>query len=95
MKHKTPHNLAGKTVKIKASPAGSEFGREETEYRVEDYWDRISGQGNWKEAADRGNMASVIYAMRVKLEGLPTDDEVLYGKIGPFGHLIHISELAQ
>lgn len=87
--------LAGKTVKIKASPAGSEFGREETEYRVEDYWDLISGQGSWKKGAENGNMACVIYAMRVEMEGLPHNDEVLYGKIGPFGHLIHISEIEQ
>jgi hypothetical protein len=26
-------------------------------------------------------------------KGLPFDDEVVYGKLGGFGHLVHVSEL--
>jgi hypothetical protein len=40
-----------------------------------------------------GNPACLIYALRSGLMGLPTDDEVLYGKVGIFGHLVHISEI--
>jgi hypothetical protein len=36
---------------------------------------------------------ALIYSFRVGYSGLPLDDEVLYGKIGPFGHLVHISEI--
>jgi len=42
-----------------------------------------------------GNPAALIYAIRSGFDGLPTDDEVVYGKIGSFGHLIHESELGE
>lgn len=81
MIHKTPHPKAGQTVKLKN---GSDF-------RLEDWWDRVSGQ-SWTISV--GNRAALQYAERVGTEGLPMDDEVVYGKIGFFGHLIHVSELS-
>ena len=43
----------------------------------------------------RGNPACLDYAVRSSSleDGLPTDDEVLYGKIGGYGKLVHISEV--
>lgn len=83
--HAAPHSHAGKTVKIKSGQhAGSD-------YRVEDYWDRVSGE-SWMFA--EGNPACIQYALRTGLhDKVPTDDEVVYGKIGSIGHLLHVSEL--
>ena len=45
----------------------------------------------------KGNPACMVFAMRTGFakEPIPTDDEVLYGKIGGLGHLIHITEIEQ
>ena len=91
MKHSNPHLLAGKTVKIKKSSTHfqfAEFGG--SDFRVEDYWDRVSGK-SWMDCT--GNPACIIYAMRSAQNKLPFNDEVVYGKIGSYGHLVHISEL--
>lgn len=84
--HPEPHPLAGKTVKIKQLDKSPQFSGQE--YRVEDYWDRVAGK-SWMDAV--GNPAALNYALRPKT--VPMDDEVLYGKIGAFGHLIHVSEV--
>ncbi len=60
------------------------------EFRVEDYWDRVSGS-SWADSL--GNPAAINYAIRASNIGLPFDDEVLYGKIGCLGYLVHVSEL--
>ena len=89
MKHIEKSPFAGETVRIKEGithPQFEKFGG--AEYEVEDWWDKISG-GSWMFA--QGNPACLVYAMRSAFAGLPTDDEVLYGKIGFFGHLVHIS----
>jgi len=78
--HKEPHPYAGKTVKLKTGE----------EYRLEDWWDR-GGQESWMFCD--GNPACLNYALRAGLKHIPLDDEVVYGKIGPYGHLIHESEL--
>jgi len=83
MIHKEPFIDAGKTVKIV-------FEEELVEYDIEDWWDRVSGS-SWMFAS--GNIACMNYAMRSGLSKLPIDNEVLYGKIGCFGYLIHISEI--
>lgn len=62
-------------------------------YEVEGYWDDLTG-GSWMWA--NGNPAAIKYAMRSAAHGsLPFDDEVLYGKINGFGHLVHISEIKE
>lgn len=86
--HENEHKLAGQTVTIKRGKYAGQ------EYRVEDYWDRVYGKG-WGDSG--GNPAAVLYAVRAATDdtiNLPLDDEVLYGKIGAFGHLIHICELS-
>lgn len=80
------HPLSGKTVKIKSG----EF--KDQEYTIEDYWDRVS-EISWMYAD--GNPACLIYAIRAATNNLPEDDNVLYGKIGCLGHLVHVSELGE
>lgn len=77
--HTESHPLAGKTVKALGE-----------EYRLEDWWDVLTG-GSWMNAD--GNPAAMNYAVRSAVAGLPLDDEVVYGKVGAFGHLVHVSEL--
>jgi hypothetical protein len=89
--HKEASPLAGKVVKIKSTVQHRQ-GIGGQDYRVEDWWDRL-GQGSWMMCD--GNPACLIYAMRsgLRVPSLPLDDEVLYGKVGAFGHLVHISEI--
>jgi len=95
MKHSQPHPLAGKTVTIKAT-SNLQNGRINTEgpleYRVEDYWDRVSGK-SWM--VSNGSPAAMSYGFRTGLSNaiIPTDDEVLYGKIEGMGTLVHITEI--
>lgn len=80
-------NYSGTTVRVK-NVSGRTAGVES--YEVEGYWDEITGK-SW--AVSDGNPAAIKYAMRSGLAGLPLDDDVLYGKIGAFGHLVHVSEV--
>jgi hypothetical protein len=88
--HTETHPLAGKTVKLKLAshPTDIQTG---DEFRIEDWWDHLAG-GSWMFAD--GNPAALKYAMR-SATCLPVDDEVVYGKVGAFGHLIHVSELGE
>ena len=42
-----------------------------------------------------GNPACLKYAVRSAFAMLPTDDNVLYGKVNGLGHLVHISEVIE
>lgn len=88
MIHNEKSPLADKKAKIKDDVA--EIGG--NEIRIEDWMDRVIGQ-SWKNA--RGNFACINYAMRAGISGLPTDDEVLYGKIGGLGYCVHVTELEE
>lgn len=86
-------DLSGKNIKIKEGvkhPQVDNFGG--SEILIEGYWDDITG-GSWMDA--NGNPACLVYAMRTGFSEtpIPTDNEVVYGKVGSFGHLVHISEL--
>jgi len=86
MAHKTSSHLAGHTVKIKHSNSMIS----DKEFLVEDWWDRIAKK-SWTKCDT--NPACFNYKLRATSSNLPEDDEVLYGKIGPFGYLVHISEI--
>ena len=90
MKHTEKSPLAGKIYYLKEHLNNEDGSR--VKYLVEDWWDHLTGE-SWMNA--NGNPAALKYAMRTGLSKIevPTDDEVLYGKIGIFGHLIHISEI--
>lgn len=84
-------NLNGQIVKIKPEvlhPQDKNFGG--SEYRVEGYWDELTGK-SWMHSDE--NPACLVYAVRSAFADLPMDDNVLYGKVGQFGHLVHISEI--
>lgn len=91
MNHNEAHPYAGKTVLLKTEvrdpsgtyPAG-------TEYRIEDWNDRVLG-GSWMYAD--GNISAFNYAIRSVTSNVPLDNEVVYGKIGGLGYLVHVSEL--
>ena len=82
------HPLAGKTVRLKCKPDPD--GLDGNAFVVEDWWVNIAGK-SWMNC--NGNLACMKYAMRGGFSGLPTDNEVIYGKVGAFGHLVHVSEL--
>ncbi len=86
---------AGATVKTKpdvgADPmSGAELG--DQDFIIEDWWENISGC-SWM--VSNGNPAAMSYAFRIGMRNgaVPTDNDVLYGKIGMLGYLFHISEL--
>lgn len=81
--HNEQHPLARKTATV-------DLGQGPEEYEIEDWWDRLTG-ASWMHA--NGNPAALKYAMR-SAGKLPLDDEVVYGKIGRYGHLVHASELS-
>lgn len=80
--HVEEHPLAGQTVRLKSGQ----------EYRVEDWADRVMGGSVWQAA---GNPACLKFAIRSAMEGLPLNDDLLYGKIGMFGEIVHVLELAE
>ncbi len=82
---KAKSELAGKTVTIISGMY------KDAEYLVEDWVENVMGQ-SWMNC--NGNPACLKYAMRAGAkDNLPLDDDVLYGKIGCFRELIHISEI--
>lgn len=82
--HNEPHPLAGQTVQV--SLRGEVY-----DYRLEDWWDVVNGGTGW--GYSDGNPAALNYAMRLAGSSLPWDDEVVYGKIGALGHLVHVNEI--
>ena len=63
-------------------------------FRLEGRWRDLTGR-SW--AASDGNPAAMHYGMRsaVRPDPLPVDDEVWYGHIGSYGHLVHESEIGE
>lgn len=80
--HQTESPLAGELVEIKTGVLAGQS------LRVEDWWDRVAGK-SWMYCD--GNPACLAFAMR---ELTPLDNEVVYGKIGNAGTLVHVSMLA-
>ena len=93
--HTESSPLAGKIVRIKKGvkhPQIPDF--EGSEYYVEDWWDKLTSYC-WMYGEN--NPACIIYGIRLKMEdnNIPYDNEVLYGKVGLLGHLVHISEIEE
>lgn len=84
------HPLAGKTVRLTVK--GDDPSKLNGElFRLEYWWQNVGGK-SWMDSD--GNPACLNYALRAGLSGLPTDDEVVYGKVGCMGYLVHVSELS-
>ena len=90
MIHNKPAPFAGQTVRLKDSFEHPQFDIAGAEFHVEDWWDRVAGK-SWMFCD--GNPGCLVYALRSGLAQLPLDNEVLYGKVGGLGHLIHVSEI--
>lgn len=90
MNHDTQHPLAGQIVTVSAHLPG--VGPGEHSFKVEDWNDRVFGK-SWMFM--EGHPVSLLYAVRSARAGLPTDNDVVYGKVGSLGHLVHVSEFAQ
>jgi hypothetical protein len=60
------------------------------EYQIEDLWIKVAGK-SWMDSD--GNPAAMLYGFRAGVTGLPADNDVLYGKIGGLGCLVHVSEI--
>ncbi|MBX7464889.1 hypothetical protein K1Y80_02180 [Streptomyces sp. MAG02] len=89
--HPAPHPQAGQTVKVTpAAPLFGQYSVTPVDLTVEDWNDRVFGR-SWMDMD--GHMASLSYAMRSAAGSLPTDNEVVYGKVHGIGHLIHVSEI--
>lgn len=84
------HPLAGKTVRLNCKPDLDSLNG--NAFVIEDWWINVGGK-SWMIC--NGNIACLKYAMRSGFSELPTDDDVVYGKVGGFGHLVHISELGE
>ena len=86
--HTQNHPQAGEVVKIKKGVFKG------ADYRIENWWDKLTG-GSWKFAD--GNPACIEYALRSSGIQNADDkapdfsDEVVYGKIGGLGKLMHVS----
>lgn len=85
MKHASTHSLAGQEIKLAAGSVAETL-------IVEDWNDRVFGGTSWMDM--QYHPASLVYAMRSAVAGLPLDNEVVYGKAQGLGHLVHVSEFA-
>ena len=92
MAHAEPSPLAGQDVVVTLRNRVDDARAIGTvRVKVEDWWDRVAGR-SWREMT--GNPAALNYAGRIH-STVPADDEVLYVKLGGYGHLIHISEVVR
>jgi hypothetical protein len=87
--HNSPSIFAGKRIQL-TEKAFHDLGSNEKYIYIEDWWDRVYGE-SWMHIC--GNPACLGYAIRSAKVKLPIDDEVLYGKIGIFGYIVHETEL--
>lgn len=88
---------AGQTVKIKDGVGINSFKQDMSgmNFVIEDWCENVLGC-SWMDA--NGNPTALEYAMRSGFNGsnnnVPTfSNDVLYGKVGAFGHLFHVNEL--
>jgi hypothetical protein len=90
--HAKPHPYAGKLVELKLKGSHPHIPPDATEIYVEDWQDRVYGI-SWMEAV--GNPAALLYAIYAAETNLPVDNNVIYGKVGVYGHIVHNSELGE
>lgn len=86
---------AGRTVRLNDKASDPVLGEVQpgVVFRIEDYWHVVAG-ATWRDLKN-GNPAAWKYSQRVAATDLPIDEDVVYGKIGSFGHLVHVSELGE
>lgn len=97
MRKRVPFEHAGKKVKVKEG-VGKGLQVDDMsgmDFVIEDWCENVLGC-SWMNA--NGNPAAMEYAIRIAENGQNNDvpifsNDVVYGKIGGFGHLFHINEL--
>ena len=92
---KERHPLAGQTVRLKNDIGKFMQGEAGgAEFVVEDWAENVLGCSVWDTD---GNPAALEYALRRGTNGnnVPIDDNVVYGKVGWFGHFVHESEIVR
>lgn len=92
--HQDSHPLAGQTVKVHPR-LDHNLLVDGADFTVTDWVDRMDPETSWSlpELAQRGNYAAKQYLARVDVCELPQDSEIVYGKIGGLGYIVHVSEL--
>ncbi|MEG1482572.1 hypothetical protein [Clostridium sp.] len=83
--------MQGKTVRIHSKDSQIDG----KEYWIEGYWETITGSSWLDIPFDNMPIAVANYAMRTIGEPFGDCENVLYGKIGLFGYLVHESELGE
>ncbi|MEU1309439.1 hypothetical protein ABZ419_11165 [Streptomyces cinnamoneus] len=79
-----PHPLAGRTVALRPGSVSPSL-------VVEDWAEHVFGK-SW--TAMGCHAASMAYAVRATVAGLPLDDDVVYGKCpAGLGHIVHVTEI--
>ena len=92
-KYSSPHPQARQTVTVVTKTPLFQQKKTTVQYVVDDWWIRAAGM-SWGNA--QGNPACLNYAMRGAIEGLPDDDDVVYGHTPDgLGHLVHVSEITE
>lgn len=88
---------AGKTVRVKPGVGLNKFGQNMSgrDFEIEGWYENVAGT-SWV-CAD-GNPEALWYAIRIRFNGANNNvpafsNDVVYGKIGAFGHLFHVNEL--
>lgn len=97
MSHTENHPLAGKTVKLNDTAQDPLRGilLPGVEFVVEDWYDLIDGRGGGRSWMSDATYTTMHYMQRIAYLGREADDEVVYGKVGAFGHIVHASELGE
>lgn len=95
MSHTESHPLAGKTVYLNDNAEDPLRGilLPGTEFVVEDWYDFLGGRGDGRSWMSDATFTTMHYGQRVNYLGRVPDDEVVYGHVGAFGHIVHVSEL--
>lgn len=85
--HNESHPLTGKTVKVDLNGDG-----ELVDLEIEEWWDVLTGT-SWMMS--NGNPAALNYALRAGQQGLPLNDEVVYGKVDGLGEIVHVNQIKE
>ena len=88
--HQEIHPKAGQVVKLKSTATHPQHDIAGADFLIEDWWDHLT-RSLWMTAD--GNPACLVYGLRVGMNNLPANNDVVYGKVGAWGVLIHSSEI--
>ncbi len=86
------HLMAGQTVTV--NPAVEhQMLVQGAEFRVEDWYQNVNDTASWKNDVNLPAVLNYFLRVRESNGAIPDNNEVVYGKIGGLGYLVHVSEL--